>query len=198
MTSKPPEKTRTDIKTARDTIAVLGAELDSFDDTGLTKDEWKARSLEWVDSLADRFESEAAYKLTALRAPRPYPGSRAELVAPVVTIPHGDSIYPAGADVSGPLAWLLRDQLKAHLARVIDATNYEEGPPLAERPQRRAALERNLLAAEITEELLIRELEAATGEQQSRRGTAQPSVVLDWTDSLQNRLDDLNAKPKRR
>jgi hypothetical protein len=177
----------------RQTIAELTATLDSFDDAPLPKSEWKARALGWVDTIAERFEADAFHGINVLRSAAPVPGGKTQLLADVVTSPQSGTARPVGADLAPALGWLLRDQLKDKLAEVIDARDYDEGPPRAERPQRKAELERQLLAAEIKEEMTLRKLETATGAQQIRRATARPELVLAWDDDLVKMKEARNA-----
>jgi hypothetical protein len=175
---------RKTLAATRQTIAELAATLDSFDDAPLPKSEWKARALSWVDTIAERFEADAFHGINALRAAAPVPGGKTQLLADVVTSSISGTAHPVGADLAPALGWLLCDQLKTKLAEVIDARDYDEGPPLAERPQRKAELERQLHASEIKEEQTLRKLETATGTQHVRRADARPELVLAWDDDL--------------
>jgi hypothetical protein len=186
-----PAEQRVALETTRGAIAKLQADLASIDDAPLPKSDWRARTNAWIDDQAEKFEQDAWNGINALRSPGPAPDRPAIACNVITTASAVSKAHPAGADVTGALAWLLRDQLKQRLATVIDSRDYEEGLPLADRPKAKADTEAQLRAAEISEEQTVRSLEALTGQYEPRRADADPALVLAFDDAL-------TPEPKRR
>lgn len=159
---------RTEITEAQDRLA-------DVDDSGVPKAEYTARLNAWVDDMAQTFEREAEYGVSALRLPQPRPRDVHTLAVPV----RGGGSYEsiAVADAGPMLAFLFGDTLKAKLAEVIQASGYVEGPPTADRPAMRRSLLAELDRLELAEERLIAEAQDI-GLDLPRRRDARPEIVL--------------------
>lgn len=119
-----PAEQRAALEKTRTTIAKLQAELASIDDAPLPKSDWRARTNAWIDASAEKFERDAWSGVNALRTPGPAPDRPAIACNVITTASAVSKAHPAGADVTGALAWLFADQLKQRLATTIDSRDY--------------------------------------------------------------------------
>lgn len=165
----------------RDQIHQINEELTWLEESPVTKEEFRARVIEWVtvntnnaEDIGDRLAwlsrpNSAASKLDMLKiSSRVHvPGSTHPTVAPV------------DISIARPLAWLFGEQIKEALLAKVDAMDYVPGLPLADRPARRDQLLKDRRVLEEKEEALICESEEANAPIY-RRADADPAVVLNY------------------
>ena len=163
------------VQALREQIAETAAELDALRTAPLPLDDAVARVRKWIDSAQD--DSGLAYHLTGW-CMSPEGGD----------LPRGLEGWTIGGD--SPPVDLLREtmrilalvagdviqaSIKAQVARRL--ADREPGPPIAERPAIRKALEAKLFDLEVKEESEIEKLEAQ-GHMVHRRDDAKAEIIL--------------------
>ena len=172
-----------DVDQVRDEIEPVREELQWLASSSVPRDELKARITAAVG--VERRNADSGRVLRSLASPTSdaYSATFADMfkVQTKATFLGGDKpdILPAEVPLSPMLAWLLGDELTKNLHAKVDALEYTPGPPMAERPARRAQLLATLRQLEEKEEALICTGEAA-GLWIARRGDADPAVVLGY------------------
>ncbi|NEV62260.1 hypothetical protein [Thiorhodococcus minor] len=172
----------TDLSQIRARLEAIESELVALDDDALPPGEWKERLHAWIDRQADEFGDHAAFGLSA--ASVLYNGHQMDVPAFRLPVRAGIGADLAQVDLSGFAAWLLREVLHDRIERVVEATDYPYGLPLAERGPRRQALRAERRKLWVEEEQQCRKIED-DGREAMRRADAQPEIVLAWDDELQ-------------
>ncbi|MEG2280217.1 MAG: hypothetical protein RSB86_11185 [Comamonas sp.] len=169
------------INKLREEIQQVNEELKWLEDSPITKEEFKARVVEWVRVETNNAE-DVDRRLAYLRHPDASAHRSAMLeISTRAHVPGGThpTIAPVDFSIAPQLAWLFGDQIKQTLLAKVDAMDYVPGLPLAERPARRKQLEQNRRVLEEKEEALICESEEANTPVH-RRADADPAVVLGY------------------
>lgn len=157
-------------------IAETKDRLELVTQGSLPKAEYVSRVHAWVDAQAKRFEAGLEYQVSALRTPDAREGPSFGLL-PVRGAGAASPELVAVADGASLLCWLAGSALKDRLAKMIEASPYAEGPPLAERDRLRRELGAELDRLELAEETLICEAEQV-GLSLPRRPDCRPEIVL--------------------
>mgnify|MGYP001103303825 CR=1 FL=1 len=176
-------KVRSDLEQAR-------GELEGLDERPIPRSEWLARIAAAIDRREAEAKSMGAFRLSALRTPGPR-GAERLLAAPVRSGVGGDVAEADLFDVA--LVLLGSDALKTRLAELARGIDYDEGPPLEDRPEIKARLVAEIERLEVVEELAVRSAEDA-GLDVIRRGDADPRIVLAWQDELEAREHGTGTK----
>lgn len=172
------------VNNVRDEIAQMLEELDWLETSLVPRDELKARITAAVGEEQRR--SDSACMLRALAIPIKDKYNTASFggmfeVDTRATYVGGTNpaIMPVQVKLAPMFAWLFGDELTKNIHAKVDALEYRPGPPMAERPARRAQLLATLRELEVKEEALI-----CTGEEAglviARRADADPAVVLGY------------------
>lgn len=172
------------INKLREQIQQINEELNWLDESPLTKEEFKARIVEWVDSMM-RNGKDAENSLQYLRTPKAkLQNSKMLSLSAKVHFSGGTHPSVDALDISlaPQLAWLFGDQVKQSLLTKVEAMDYVPGLPMAERPARREQLLQNRRLLEEKEEALICESEEAHAPV-FRREDADPAIVLSYDPS---------------
>ena len=167
------------INKLREEIQQVNEELKWLKESPITKEEFKARVVDWVQIAANNAD-DAERRLTYLRHPDASAHRSAMLeISTRAHIPGGThpTVAPVEFSIAPQLTWLFGEQIKQTLLAKIDAMDYVPGLPLAERPARRQQLLQNRRVLEEKEEALICESEEANAPVY-RRAEADPAVVL--------------------
>lgn len=167
------------INKLREEIQQVNEELKWLKESPITKEEFKARVVDWVQIAANNAD-DAERRLTHLRHPDASAHRSAMLeISTRAHIPGGThpTVAPVEFSIAPQLTWLFGEQIKQALLAKIDSMDYVPGLPLAERPARRKQLEQNRRVLEEKEEALICESEEANAPVY-RRAQADPAVVL--------------------
>ncbi|WP_455556981.1 hypothetical protein [Comamonas sp.] len=169
------------INKLREQIQQIKEEIVWLDESPLSKEDFKARVVEWVERMSDHDPSMNS-SLTWLRQPKAHVHSSKLLsISANVRVAAGThpQVAPVQIALAPQLAWLFGEEIKQSLLAKVDAMDYVPGLPLSERPKRRQELLRNLRALEEKEEALICESEEAMVPV-FRRVDADPAVVLGY------------------
>ncbi len=167
------------INKLREEIQQVNEELKWLKESPITKDEFKARVVDWVQ-IATNNADDAERRLTHLRHPDASAHHSAMLkISTRAHVPGGEhpTVAPVEFSIAPQLTWLFGEQIKQSLLAKVDAMDYVPGLPLAERPARRQQLLQNRRVLEEKEEALICESEEANAPVY-RRAEADPAVVL--------------------
>jgi hypothetical protein len=173
----PPVSLEQQVFDLREKITDTQARLEAATAADVPRDEFIARVNSWIDAQQREFDERAVYQVSALRLARPEPQNVAILQGTVRGAGSASLDVVAFADMGPLIAGLFGAELKARLAALIDATDYPEGPPTADRAHLQLTLRNELDALELREETLIVEAEAA-GLTIHRRPDCRPEIVL--------------------
>lgn len=172
-----------DVDQLRDEIEQVREELEWLASSSVPRDELKERITAAVASEKRSAGADGVLRALAIPTPDAYCATFDDMfkVQTNVFLRGGDKpdVRPVEVVLSPVLAWLLGDELTKNLHAKVDALQYTPGPPMAERPARRAQLLATLRQLEEKEEALICTGEAA-GLWIARRGDADPAVVLGY------------------
>jgi len=137
-------------------------------------------ALAQVDGVVDALAASSELSREAGYLFRPtYRGEALGAFEPPV-IPCGEQFSTVKIELGPLLAGLFPDAMKTSLKAAVKAraAEIESGPPLAERPAQRLALEKRLFELETEEEAIIVEAEGTGQEGLYRRADVNPAIVL--------------------
>lgn len=172
-----------DVDKLRDEIETVRDEIEWLASAPITPDELKAR-IE-MEMGAERPDTDSARALRGLLSPTrdAYSSTVADMFKAQARATYlggtDPAIMPVEVQLGPMLTWLFGNELIKNIHAKVDAMAYTPGPPMAERPARRAQLLATLRQLEEKEEALICTGEAA-GLWIARRGDADPAVVLGY------------------
>ncbi|NEX15783.1 MAG: hypothetical protein C1943_03860 [Halochromatium sp.] len=169
------DQIETKVAGLRTKIETIKSKLVDLDEAGVPPDEYLARIAQWIDKQAQSFETDLEYRFSSLRTAAPQGDFVSAFRLRVRGSNDNESI--AAADASGMICWLMRDEIKAKLAPLIEGVEYQDGPASADRPRLREKLNAQLDTLELQEEALICEAEPA-GIIIPRRIDARPEIIL--------------------
>lgn len=182
------------INKLREQIQQVKEEISWLENSPLSKEDFKARVVEWVDAVGLNSQ-DADNSLKWLRQPDAKVHSSKMLNISARVRASGSehsTITPIDISLAPQLVWLFGDQVKQALLAKVDSMDYVPGLPLLERPKRREQLLHSLRVLEEKEEALICESEEAQAPVY-RRADADPAVVLGY-----DPLDDIDAEGTRK